>query len=276
MKAKKVLIPTKGTLMPRLTSSQLELLKDIFRFRFVYAQGMARLYGQTQYASMHTRLETLRALGVVDRHFEGAYRFSSRPADYYVTKRALPYLKAEGSYIQAALNRVYVNRQASDEFIAHSLRLLDTVTFIEQLGTSTTQLLSRGELTEDIRESLEGLLPDLYGYPLDASKQTLVFLDFYETTVPIGVHAKKIWRYARTIDDLEVMPEQVAVLMVCDSDKLRAALIRRVKSIRSRTEMESPFYVTTLDELARPTGEGQDKRWWNVDTQRRADPLSMN
>ncbi|MNW12913.1 hypothetical protein D3C71_2107230 [compost metagenome] len=72
------------------------------------------------------------------------------------------------------------------------------------------------------------------------------------------------------------MPEQVAVLMVCDSDKLRAALIRRVKSIRSRTEMESPFYVTTLDELARPAGEGQDKRWWNVDTQRRADPLSMN
>lgn len=258
-------------LQSRLTRSQLTLLQDIFRFRFVYAQGLARLYGQSQYASMHKRLESLRTLGVVDRHFEGTYRLSSRPADYYVTKRALPYLKNEGEYIQAALNRVYVNPRASDEFIAHSLRLLDTIILIEQRYGPKAQFLTRSELTDDIREALDGLLPDSYGYPLDETKREVFFLDYYDTKLPIGVHAKKLWQYARRVENTDFDPAEVIVLMVCDSDKVREALMRRVRSIRARTDMESPFYITTLSELSRPQGEDSERRWWNVDTKKRVD-----
>lgn len=105
-----------------LNKNQIHLLKLIYKFRFATSLLIARYKEAGSIRSTNTSLTTLVESGHLDRRFTSEYNLLHKPAEYFLTTKAIKLLSTkEPNLNKLSLTRMRANNSVGELFINRQL-----------------------------------------------------------------------------------------------------------------------------------------------------------
>ena len=129
----------------QFTKQQQRLLTLVYKFRFITAPLLAKLLSirkDTAYES----LQTLHKLELLDRVYEQSWRIDRKPAYYYLSKQGVTAVKKLLELQDRAVNSLYNDHKASQEFINECFNNLECYISIKQNLPDTTIIRTKTEI----------------------------------------------------------------------------------------------------------------------------------
>ena len=78
----------------QLNNNQIQNLKTVLKFRYITTDNLAR-YQSITTNSAYSALEILKKAGYLEKIYEKSYRLLNKSARYFLTQKALAYLRSE-------------------------------------------------------------------------------------------------------------------------------------------------------------------------------------
>jgi hypothetical protein len=103
-----------------LNTNQVNLLKLLYKFRFVTASYLAS-YKHISPVAAYKSLEVLLDQGYVGSHYDPSYKLLGKGARYYLAPKGLKYLRYNFQLNQQVLHAMYKNKSVTEGFISHHI-----------------------------------------------------------------------------------------------------------------------------------------------------------
>jgi len=129
----------------KLTVQQQRVLKLLFKFRFVSAQLLGQVMGIRRVSSYEV-LEKLVAKELVTKVYKNEYRIHGKPAYYYLNKTGVTTVRKLMDVKESVIHALYKNDDMSDEFISHSMKLMQCYVAIIRFLPEGTDIFSKAEI----------------------------------------------------------------------------------------------------------------------------------
>lgn len=129
----------------QLTKQQQRLLTLVYKFRFITTPLLAKLLSirkDTAYES----LQTLHELELLNRVYEQSWRIDRKPAYYYLSKQGVTTVKKLLELQDRAVNSLYNDHKASQEFIQECFNNLECYISIKQKLPDNTVIRTKTEI----------------------------------------------------------------------------------------------------------------------------------
>lgn len=163
----------------KLTKSQLDLLKLLYKFRFATATLLAT-HRQKNPVTIYGTLQLLLKSQYIAKNYAPSYKLAGRGAEYYLTNAGIRYLRDNEDLNESVLHALYKNKSLGQPFIQKCLLIYQIyVRLIRQYG-SNMKIYTRAEM-----QGIDGFpeqLPDMYittdtnSYFLDIFTENLFYL----------------------------------------------------------------------------------------------------
>jgi len=108
----------------QLNSKQIHILKMTYKFRFITAPLLAQYKGWTNTRSSLRRLENLYVQGYLGKYLNKNELFQNKGTRYYLTPKALIYLRDNFRFNESILHAMYKNKSVGEAFIDHSIAII--------------------------------------------------------------------------------------------------------------------------------------------------------
>lgn len=131
-----------------LRPSQVYLLKQLYKFRFVTTIDLAQYRNLSSHSAIFRSLETLTRLGCVIKRYEPSYKIDRRSAVYSISKRGIQYLRSLHIFNEQVLHAMYKNLTVSDDFIEQHLQVLRIATAINKQYPDRFDIFTRAEIID--------------------------------------------------------------------------------------------------------------------------------
>lgn len=158
----------------KLTAGQQRVLKLLFKFRFVSAQGLASVKGIRR-RSVYEVLEYLVSKELVEKVYKEEWRLLGRSAYYYLSKPGVTTVRKLLDVKESVVNSHYKNASASEENIDHSLTVLGCYTMLLPYLPKDTKMFAKAELGRF--KQFPKNRPDLYIRTPDDKQAIVLVLD---------------------------------------------------------------------------------------------------
>ncbi len=244
-----------------LNNHQILLLNTLYKFRF----ATAALITESQKAK-HIRVITSRLKILVDQdylgmNYDSSYKIQGRPATYYLTLRAVRYLREQPYSDESNLRSIYHDKRAKDTQIQHRLHVFKVYNYFKHTHKGRFKFYSKTELTS--KDCLPRQRPD--ALITDPESDRAYFLDCLEDTMSYWTLRKTIKRYIYYFEQEIWQKAQdtpvPSVLIVCESDQLRRRATSLIKKELDSTYAELEFLTTTDKAMV----EGEKEIWTKFD-----------
>lgn len=255
-----------------LNSDQLIVIGLLFRFRFGTTEYFAWRFNKPSGKHIQKRLNILEQQGYIAKHYDKSYKLQGKPAAYYLLPKAAKLLQTkypDGVTDQAIKNR-YKDKDASEQFITHSLAIVDVYRQLRILYDTRLTMYAKIDLSLDQFCYFPKWLPDAFvtlkGGAKGSGKERQFFLDVFEETTPFFVLIRRIKSYLTYAQsdlwESETDTPLPAILMVCETEGTQKRLRRRIKKELDELwdDELATFYTTTKQELA-DSNQQADKIW---------------
>ena len=129
----------------QLTKQQQRLLTLVYKFRFITAPLLAKLLSirkDTAYES----LQSLHKLKLLNRAYEQSWRIDRKPAYYYLSKSGVTTVKKILELDDRAINSVYNDHRATQEFIRECFNNLECYISIKKELPENTVIRTKTEI----------------------------------------------------------------------------------------------------------------------------------
>jgi Mn-dependent DtxR family transcriptional regulator len=190
--------------MPKLTyklnDKQLNLLKLIYKFRFVTATQIADYKNLKPYA-INNAFKRLMERELIKRHYNSSYKLHGKSARYYLAPASLKLLRDEHGLNREVLHARYKDHSISEPFMDHTIEVLQNFISIQNSQPKTFQIFTRYEL-QGI-DHFPKLLPDLYLKRHEDLEGTVLeyFIKIYSDSTLVWVIKKDIDSYLEHYED---------------------------------------------------------------------------
>ena len=163
----------------KLTKSQLDLLKLLYKFRFATSTLLAT-HRQKNPVTIYGTLQLLVKNNLVAKHYAPSYKLAGRGAEYYLTNNGIRYIRDSENLNEAVLHAMYKNKHLGQPFIQKCLLIYQIYIHLIQQYGSKMKIYTRSEM-----QGVDGFpdqLPDLYittdsnSYFLDIFTDNLFYL----------------------------------------------------------------------------------------------------
>lgn len=234
--------------MTSITSKQLDILRLIYKFRFLNRHQIQVLLKHKSFNRINVWLSQLVKDEVVNRIYSRAFGENTKPAIYYLNVKSKRFLTGLEGYSPLGFTWVYRERGRSEKFIDHCISVVNL--YIQLLASSDYKLIQFHSKTELLLANhLITPAPDAYIALEKPSKETQrLFLDIIDPGVPRYAIRKRIWDYFEYAEGKEwesatghIFP---SILVVCPNDFIRNYLYRLIKGISSDSAEQINFYLT--------------------------------
>ena len=129
----------------KLTGQQQRILKLLFKFRFVSAGLLAAVMGIRR-SSVYEVLEQLVAKKLVTKVYKLSFRIDRKPAYYYLNKSGVTTVRKLMEVKESVVHALYKNDEMTDEFVSHSLTLMQCYVAIIKYLPDGSDIFSRTEI----------------------------------------------------------------------------------------------------------------------------------
>ena len=158
----------------KLTNSQNELLKLLYKFRYANSQLLAT-HRNKNIATINKTLATLLKRSYIDRNYNQNYKLAGRGAEYYLTNTGIRFLRDTYQLNEAVLHSMYKNKSIGQPFIQKCLLIYQTYIKLQKQYGSSLTILTKAEMAG--AEGFPEPLPDLYFYSESAEYLLDIFTD---------------------------------------------------------------------------------------------------
>lgn len=158
----------------KLTGQQQRVLKLLFKFRFVSAGLLADVMGIHR-VSVYEVLEQLVSKKLVAKVYEPKFRIDRKPAYYYLNKSGVTAVRKLMDVKESVVHALYKNDEMTDDFVSHSMKLIQCYTAIIKYLPKDSAVFSKTEINR-FRQFPKNR-PDLYIRTPDGKEAIVVIAD---------------------------------------------------------------------------------------------------
>ena len=158
----------------KLTGQQQRVIKLLFKFRFVSALGLAQVMGISR-PGVYQVLEVLVSKGLVDKVYAEDYRIDRKPAYYYLNKAGVTTVSKLMEVKESAVQALYKNNEATDEYITHCLTVTACYVSILHSLHEGTDIFTKAEINRF--KQFPKNRPDLYIRTPNGHEAVVVVID---------------------------------------------------------------------------------------------------
>ncbi|HEY1835405.1 MAG TPA: replication-relaxation family protein [Candidatus Saccharimonadales bacterium] len=234
-----------------LTKNQRVILDLLYRFRFATSGQLNKALDVSK-PTVNKRLRLMMELGYVGRKYEPGYRLLGKHASYYLLSAGTKPLKQLGSerYSPTVLRNTYHDQTASEQFVAHCLRVFDAYCTLQFRYGEDLQFFTKSQLAPFAY--FPKRLPDAYIQLGEGDERKLFFLDMLYESRPFFLATRRMLQYIDYADGGN-WPAKYAlpkVLFVCDTPSLQKRLQKRMRwTIEHIGNKDLRFFTATADGL---------------------------
>lgn len=243
--------------LPTITTKQQEILKLIYRYRFLNRTQIQALLGHKDKRRIISWLKDLREKQYVDWHYNATdFIAKSKPAIYYLSLNGIRYLREVGGYYGEELRKRYKEPSRTQVFIHRCLLVADCCIALQ--AKSGGKLKYSCVLPADYADpesphhSLNDLKPHLFFSKQQQDETTNYLLESFEQTLPRYLLRKRLKDYvdylAQWADDNGPTP---IALFVCATVADLLYVKRRTRKLLQDDwpDGELQLRVATLDKI---------------------------
>jgi sugar-specific transcriptional regulator TrmB len=143
----------------KLSGQQQRILKLLFKFRFVSAGLLATVMGIRR-EGVYQVLEQLVSKDLVVKVYKEQWRIDRRPAYYYLNKTGVTAVRKLMDVKESVVHALYKNDEMTNDFVNHSLRLIQCYVAIMKYLPEATNIFSKTEINRF--KQFPKTRPDLY------------------------------------------------------------------------------------------------------------------
>jgi DNA-binding MarR family transcriptional regulator len=214
-----------------VSQKQLQLLYEVYRFRFITAGLLAKQLHYRSVNSVRDRLELLCQAGYIEKVYRPEFRLQGRAAYYYVLPKSRSLLRTLPAVSATGLLGIYKLPRLSEAFRDHCLELLDHTASLQERYPDQLHLYTRPEMVA--YDYFIRPLPDLFVVQKHPDGSRHYFLiEWCTTSVPAEVLAQRVLQYHEYISSgawqVTRLPDPT-VLIVCATDAQYRAAAHRLE-----------------------------------------------
>lgn len=232
---------------------QLDILRYLYRFRFLHTIQLSKLTNQT---TRHTNyhLHVLSSKNYIGKHYSRTLGLANQPAMYYLASGSIPVFEDLPEFGKRAAKRIYNEKLRSQQFIAHCSFIADYYLFLRE--DSSIRGYDLHFFTKTDLQSHPYLLhplPDGYFARVDNIKETKrYFVEVVEDSSPRFALRKRIEQYCDYIDD-EKFTEATGhdfpiLLFICPGVASMIYLKKHISRIYEETSLDQiEIFIATKE-----------------------------
>lgn len=232
-----------------LNLKQIRLLKLIYKFRFVTSTQISK-YESLTTRTMNYRLEVLLDQGYIGMIYDKSFKLSGKAARYYLTLKAINFLKTESGINLHSLKLMYKNKSISNTSIDHHLLILDHYLKLKTKFNEGYRLYGKYEIYGS--QIYPNPPADIYIQKIKSSNNTRsdYLIDIFEAT-PNFVVEKRLKALMKHSEEGEYQKitnrPYPSILMICDNKNVEQKLVKSIEYIYDSTlNYQQPILTTTL------------------------------
>lgn len=158
----------------KLTGQQQRILKLLFKFRFVSAGLLADVMGIRR-EGVYQVLEQLVGKKLVTKVYKSEYRIDRKPAYYYLNKSGVTAVRKLMGAKESAVHALYKNDEMTDDFVSHSMTLMQCYVSIMKYLPEGSDIFSKTEINRFTQFPKNR--PDMYIRTPDGKEAIIVIVD---------------------------------------------------------------------------------------------------
>ena len=233
----------------KLNSKQLNLLKIIYKFRYVSAKLISKYLNLT-ISTVNSNLTVLVDQGYVSRFYENSYKLSGKGAIYYLSIKSINLLKNEAGLNLHSLKLMYKNKSLSQETIDHHLLTFECCLKLHTRFKDDYRMYTKYELYGD--DTYPNPPPDLFIQKIQSmqSDRSDYLIDICKDN-PSFVIEKRLTAIMEHLDE-ETYQESTgraypSILIICIGEKTEKKLMKIIEHVYDSTlNYKQPILTTTL------------------------------
>ena len=252
-----------------LNKQQLRVLFVLYWYRFCTSKQIAMSLKRSDPKSIQSKLKVLEDQELIGKRYGKTYKLAGRPAEYYITPkgaRALETVKPDTTNPWATKS-LYKNKTVSDEFLKHTVTVVDVAQRLRILYGDKPWILPKSYMAK--YSAYPTWTPDLHlKIPKRGETPTKhYFVDVWDGTKPFFVSVRKTRNYInfKESGDWQEDEPYPAILAICGDAHAQKKLNRQMKHILYNAWDSDLIFATTtrkqLEEATKPT----EKIWSKID-----------
>ena len=243
-----------------LNKQQVRTLFILYWYRFCTSKQIAVSLKRSDPKSIQNKLKILEDQGLISKRYDKNYKLAGRPAEYYITPkgaRALEVAQPDTTN-QWATKSLYKNKTVSDEFLKHTITVVDVAQRLRALYDNKPWILPKSYMAK--YSVYPTWAPDLHiKIPMRGETPTKhYFLDIWDGSKPFFVSVRKTRNYVnfKESGDWEEEEDEAfpVVLAICNDPNAQKKLNRQMKHILYNDwDGGLIFATTTIQQLEAAT-----------------------
>lgn len=191
--------------LPKITTKQEEILKLLYRYRFVSRIQIQTLMHHKDRRRIGAWLKDLREKEYIEWIYSTDFAEKTKPAVYYLGINGVRFLKILDEYPVEEVRKRYREYTRQKDFIARSLLIVDSVINLEERSRNVDELeysfVVRADYTDSDSDHryLHELVPDLYYERherlMDDSTTMSYLVIIFDATLPRYMVKKRLKEY---------------------------------------------------------------------------------
>lgn len=248
--------------LPAITTKQQEILKLLYRFRFVDRIQLQAFLQHKEKRRSSRWLKDLRDKHYVEWIYSTDFTEKTKPAVYYLSLNGVRLLRTLGDYPAAELRKRYKESERQPVFIARCLILADCAINLQARSAENKDVtytnITQADYADPEHEYhfLSELGPHLYFRKQAGKVTTNYLLELFDTTTPRYMVKKRLKDYVTYLDDGDWESETSddtppIVLLACPTTAELIYAKRRIRRLLEDVSDEENIHIrlATIEQL---------------------------
>ena len=165
----------------KLNAKQIQLLKTIYKFRFITLSLLAR-YRHSDQSSLNRNLQRLVDQKYLIKQYDNSYRIDRKAARFSLAPTAITWLMKNSDLNHKTIHAMY--NKSEEPFVLQSLAVMETAISLKETYPDTFYIYSASEISRDI--DFPKPRPHLYlrRIETDNQKKNEYFVELHHTNQP--------------------------------------------------------------------------------------------
>ena len=262
-----------------LNKQQLRVLFVLYWYRFCTSKQIAVSLKRSDPKAIQNKLQILEEQGFIGKRYDKSYKLMGRPAEYYLTPNGARALEAAqpDTTNPWATKSLYKNRTVSNEFLKHSVRVVDVAQRLRTLYGDKPWILPKSYMAK--YSFYPKWTPDLHPkIPKRGETPTKHYcVDVWDGSKPFFVSVRKTRNYVnfKESGDWQEDEPYPAVLAICEDAYAQKKLGRQMKRILDDSWDDELVFATTTRRQLQEATKATDKIWLKVELDDEMELMSL-
>lgn len=228
--------------LPEITTSQQQIIKLIYRFRFLSRIHIQKILNHKNPSTINQWLTDLTEKKYIYRIYSKKFNENTKPSIYHININGIRFLKSSGNYQTEHMQKLYHENKRSAGFRIHSLGLADFICNLVDFSRKNNEhikVLTRTDYEtgdDEFKELLIKLAPDLYFSYSGTGIAKMGFVEMIDENEPSFAIRRKIRRYIQYLQqgDWDAVNDEKfpSLIFILPSIKKSKLLQRMIKQMR--------------------------------------------